>query len=95
MPMRVHYSTGVRKKLQEKHGVSEKEVSECFENRIKGLLVDDREEHKTDPATLWFIAETNQRRLLKIVFIAVDKNVHIKTAYEPNAIETSIYNTKA
>lgn len=44
------------------------------------------------PPTQWFIAETNQGRLLKIVFIEFDSGeICIKTAYEPNKKEQEIY----
>ncbi|MGL4222381.1 MAG: ADP-ribosyl-(dinitrogen reductase) hydrolase [Shewanella sp.] len=79
-------------KLQNKHGVSRKEAIECLYNRSGKLLKEMREEHQTTPPTLWFIAETNRGRQLKIcLVIDQQKNVHIKTAYEPNAMEISIY----
>ena len=74
-----------------KHDVKECEVHQCFENKCGVFLEDDREENKTDPATLWFIAPTNKERLLKIVFIYDNGNNHIKTAYEPNQVEIDIY----
>lgn len=43
---------------------------------------DDREEHRTDPPTQWFVAETDRGRRLKICFVLQDGHVHIKTAYE-------------
>lgn len=87
-------SAPVREKLDQKHGVTEKEICQCLENRCGEFLIDDREDHQTDPATLWFIAETNCRRLLKVVFIFKDGNFHIKTAYKPNGNETAIYDEK-
>ncbi len=64
-----------------------------------GFLEDDREEHRTDPATQWFIAETNQRRKLKVVFILRhdlrSKRIDIRTAFEPNAEEMRIYEKHA
>lgn len=44
-------SDGVAEKLKEKHGVSEREVEQCFENKMFSSLTDTREEHKTDPVT--------------------------------------------
>jgi hypothetical protein len=41
---------------------------------------------------MWFIAETDSGRLIKIVFIELDDGSYeIKTAYEPNVIEVKIY----
>lgn len=78
-------------KLDKKHTVSTEEVEECFDNKCGVNLVDDREEHQTDPATLWFIAETNQGRLLKIIYVYRDGNIFLKSAYEPNENEIAIY----
>ena len=78
-------------KLKEKHGVSRREVEQCFDNREGGLLEDSREKHKTSPPTRWFIAPTNRGRLLKIVIVAYCGNVYLKSAYEPNKAEIGIY----
>ena len=60
-------------------------------NRIGGFLEDMRLDHKTEPPTLWFIAETNAGRLLKVVFMELDNQYELKTAYEPNKDEVKIY----
>ena len=79
-------------KLKSKHNVSVDEVFECFLNRTKGLLEDTRVNHKTNPPTLWFIAETDRARRLKIVFIQiVNGEYEVKTVYEPNDVEIKIY----
>jgi hypothetical protein len=87
-------SAAVREKLEVKHGVREQETRQCLENRCGEFLIDDREDHRTVPPTLWFIAETNRRRRLKIVFVFKAGNIHIKTAYQPNANEIAIYDEK-
>lgn len=47
---------------------------------------------RANPPTLWFIAETNQGRALKVVFIELQNGIYeIKTAYEPNKTEVKIY----
>lgn len=84
-------SSEVLEKLATKHNVEQREVEQCFENLIGLFLEDDREDHRTDPPTLWFIATTNKSRILKVVFIFIDGNVHIKSAFEPNEDEISIY----
>jgi uncharacterized DUF497 family protein len=92
MALNLIISNAVIKKLDEKHSVTRDEVEECFYNRIKGLLEDVREQHKTNPPTMWFIAETNEGRLLKVVFIELPNEAYeIKTAYEPNDNEVEIY----
>jgi len=93
----IKFSDKVVDKLKVKHNVTAAEVLECFKNRCPGskFLIDTRETHKTDPATHWFIAETNKGRSLKICFIpphsANQQSVEIKTAFEPNETEVNIY----
>ncbi|MDE1255102.1 hypothetical protein L9W76_18455 [Vibrio aestuarianus] len=85
----------IKAKLKVKHGVSISEVEECFSNREKGFLEDTREQHKTNPATQWFIAETDYGRKLKVVFIEFPDRIELKTAYSPNEIEIEIYEKHA
>jgi Protein of unknown function (DUF497). len=84
-------SSSVLQKLKSKHNVDRREVEQCFENIVGTYLTDNREDHKTDPPTLWFVAPTNQNRLLKVVFIFIDGNIHIKSAFEPSHKEITIY----
>ena len=78
-------------KLAEKHGVSLSEVHQCFEN-IEGIFLDDdRTGNRTVPPTQWFLACTNQGRLVKIVFVPKDGKVFLKTAYPPNRNEIRLY----
>ena len=56
-------------KLKSRHRVIRSEVEQCFSNRQGKLLIDNRELRKTNPPTLWFIAKTNNGRLLKVVYI--------------------------
>lgn len=84
-------SQATENKLMASHGVSIAEVRQCFFNRNGRLLVDNRALTKTNPPTLWFIAETNQIRTLKIVYIQIGAEIHLKTAYEPNDVEFAIY----
>ena len=87
----------VRQKLANKiPPVSEQEIRECFRNRTHAFLKDTRRKNKTNPPTLWFIAQTNKRRRLKIVFIRRTINsCIIKTAYGPDKNEEFIYEEKA
>ncbi len=81
----------VLNKIITSHNVTIAEVGQCFLNRNRRLLVDNRILTKTNPPTLWFIADTNNVRTLKIVYIQNGLQVHLKTAYEPNEVETAIY----
>jgi len=93
--VRLVITTQIRSKLLEKHKVTEKEVRECFLNRERIALKDEREDHKTEPPTLWIISKTNHLRELKLVFMIKERNVILKTAYEPNQKEFQIYLSKA
>ncbi len=84
-------SEPILEKLDEKHGVCRREVEQCFENLDGPLLIDDREDHKSDPPTLWFLARTNRNRLLKVVYIQRGQRIFLRTCYEPNETEISIY----
>lgn len=81
-------------KLQNKHDVTRREIEQCFENRIGNYLEDDREEHRTNPPTLWFVAQTNCDRILKVIFVLLDGNIYIKSAYEPSQKVIDIYDNK-
>jgi hypothetical protein len=89
--MAIIISPKILEKLRDKHQVDPTEVSECFSNRCGKELEDTREDHATDPPTRWFIARTNHRRLLKLAYVCRGSNIYIRTAYEPNAEELSIY----
>lgn len=78
-------------KLENKHNVSKREIEQCFENLCGVYLEDTREDHKTDPVTLWFVSETNQTRVLKVAFMIKDGSIHIKSAYQPNQQEIRLY----
>ena len=90
--MKIYVSDRVQEKLNTKHGgVSQNEIRECFANRTGRVLIDGREDHLTNPVTRWFIAETNRGRKLKICYIPYPDQRVIKSAFEPNAEELSIY----
>jgi uncharacterized DUF497 family protein len=91
--MAIIISAAVKKKLSDKHGVTEKDVQEAFANRTGKLLFDHREKHDSDPRTMWFVALTNRRRFLKVCFIQRDTGTYIRTAYIPNDTELNIYKT--
>lgn len=92
----VYIDKAIQAKIMEKHQVSCKEVRECFLNRNGDYLVDDREDNRTDPATLWFLARTNCDRLLKVCFIYSEERgtSFLKTAYAPNEAEIELYSIK-
>lgn len=88
-------SSEVKTKLAEKHNVTPREFEQCFENRVGGLLTDNREQHKTTPPTLWFISRTNRQRVLKVVYIQDGPHIYLRTCYLPNQVEINIYNRHA
>lgn len=96
MTFSIKISPKVSAKLTSKHSVTEAEVRKCFANIEGGFLVDDREDHRTDPPTYWFIAETDHGKKLNACFVhEKDESgnvcIHLKTAYPPNEKALSIY----
>jgi len=93
-------SAKITAKLAQKHNVTREDIEQCFATRSKGFLRDVREEHRTNPPTLWFISETYNGRKLKVVFIRIDggngvKDFAIKTAFEPSDEDLMVYNRHA
>jgi hypothetical protein len=84
-------SPAILEKLTDKHGVTRREIEQCFENREGEYLEDSREEHKTDPATLWFISPTNAGRKLKVIFVFNNGNIYIKSAYDAKPSHIEVY----
>lgn len=81
----------IEKKLTERHNVTRRDVEQCFENKTGRSLLDTREKHATNPPTQWFLAQTNRRRTLKVVYILLKGRVKIKSCFEPNEDEKRIY----
>jgi hypothetical protein len=84
-------SPAILEKLETKHKVSRREVEQCFENVEGEYIEDTREEHKTDPATLWFVAPTNNHRKLKVLFVFNNGNIYIKSAFDAKASHIAMY----
>lgn len=81
-PMGFIISKRVREKLMRPdHGVTEAELLECFANRCGGECTDEREEHKTNPLTRWFVAETDYGRRIKVMYVPLELGIEIKSAY--------------
>lgn len=89
--MQVKVSERVLKKMRQKHGVEPEEVAQCFLNRSGKYYTDTREDHRTDPPTYWFVAETDKGRVLKIVFVRHPESFAIKSAFEPKDGSDRLY----
>jgi uncharacterized DUF497 family protein len=85
----------VEDKLSSKHGLTIAEVRQAFVNREGGYLEDDRDQHRTDPPSQWFVAPTNHGRVIKVVFVHRDGKIVLKTAYDANPTEARIYERHA
>jgi len=66
-----------------------------FRQPNKSYLEDLRNQHKTVPPTRWFIAKTDAGRVLKIIFVDLGTDQRLKSAFEPNQFEVSIYDRHA
>lgn len=89
--MSIVISAKVRVKLAQKHRVSEREVREAFADQPDTVLLDTREEHASDPPTVWFIASTYNGRKLKVCYIETEEDVIVRTAYDPNEAELRMF----
>lgn len=86
-------SPEIEQKLARKHGLKRTDIEQCFRNRLRSYLIDTRLEHLTDPLTEWFISENDRGDLIKVVCIFENGLIFLKSAFTPNEIEISIYNT--
>jgi len=86
-------SPAIQGKLALKHGISRSDVEQCFLNRTRSYLIDNRLDHQTDPPTEWFISENDRGVFIKVVFIFDDGMIYLKSAFPPNLTEICIYNT--
>lgn len=86
----------IRKKLANKEPpVTESEIQQCFCNATHQPLIDTREEHKTNPPTRWFVAETDYGRKIKIMYVPTPEGLYIKSAYNATEEIRRIYNKYA
>ncbi|OGQ35556.1 MAG: hypothetical protein A3F16_00075 [Deltaproteobacteria bacterium RIFCSPHIGHO2_12_FULL_43_9] len=83
----------VKEKIKFIHSVDFIEAEEAFFNFKGPMLIDDREKHKSKPHTVWFISETFEGRLLKLVIIPyIEEGLAVlRTAYEPSKEEKELY----
>lgn len=88
----------VTKQVEEKllakfHPVTIIEVEEAISTFDGRMILDDRPNNKTNPPTYWFLAETFDGRLLKIVIKLDKKNkaAYLRTAYAPDEEEIIFY----
>lgn len=86
-------SSAIEGKLTLKHQITRQDVEQCFINRTRSYLIDNRLDHQTDPPTEWFIAENDRGIPIKVVFIFDDGLIYLKSAFPPNSTEIRIYNT--
>lgn len=79
---------------QDDHGnVSRKEVLECFENHCGSYAYDKRPHHLDGDGnpSPWFVAETNKRRKLKIMFVLERGKIFLKSAYPATEKVNELY----
>lgn len=89
--MQFKVSDRVLKKMRQKHGVDPEEVNQCFLNRTGRFYADTREDHRTNPPTYWFVAETDKGRVLKVVFVRYPDFFAIKSAFVPEDGSDRLY----
>lgn len=94
--MKLFLSASIREKLSGKTPpVKESEIKQCFANMTREPITDNREDHRTDPLTRWFVAETDYGRTLKVMYVPREDGIHIKSAYDATANIIRIYTKHA
>lgn len=88
--MTIRISPGILAKITSR-GIRVIEIEQCFLNRDGGFCEDTRAHHLTNPLTKWFVAETDKGRALKLMFVATDDGVDLKSAYDATAEVSRIY----
>ncbi len=93
--MQLIASKAIQDKILSEHDVMMIEAEEAFNNFAGYPLQDSRAKNRTKPETMWFLAETYDGRLLKVVYIPYpDQNLAVlRTAYEPDNDEVDLWNT--
>jgi hypothetical protein len=91
--MFLYVSDAIEQKILEFHKVTVIEAEEAFSSFNGKMLEDDRAKHRTKPPTYWFLSETYDGRLLKLVMKILwdDKIAFLRTAYEPSDEEINYY----
>lgn len=90
--MKLNFAPSIVEKLAGKTPpVTPDQVRQCFANREGRFLEDTREDHKTNPPTQWFVAETDYGVCLKVCFIKENDLLTIKSAFVANEDEKRIY----
>ncbi|MDD9950380.1 MAG: ADP-ribosyl-(dinitrogen reductase) hydrolase [Zetaproteobacteria bacterium] len=93
--MQLICSEEIESKLLEKHGIELWEVEFSFANFEGYPLEDNRAQHRSIPTTVWFLSETHDGRVLKVVIIPEPEKgfAVLRTAYEADTQEIELWNT--
>ena len=88
--MGLFISAKVQQKIATRN-ITRDEIEQCFLNHHERYLIDEREDHRSDPPALWFVGATDSGRRLKVVFIDSDSEISLRTAYAPSRQEEKVY----
>lgn len=88
-------SQRIKEKLSDdNHRITESDIHQCFANVEGGFLIDDREEHRTDPPTRWFVSQNDYGVRIKVMFIFRGQDIFIKSAYKATDAVSDMYERK-
>lgn len=93
----VVFTRAIVEKLKSKEPTVEPwEVEDAFSRWEGKTVIDDRENNRTNPPTVWFISDTSEGRVLKVVgiFLINKKEFVVKTAYDPDDWEVKFYENR-
>lgn len=75
-------------------GISEREISQCFQNREGAFLCASYSEMDVVIESAWFVSYTNKLRKMKVVFSYDGQQVSIISACEADDVTCRIYSSK-
>jgi uncharacterized DUF497 family protein len=85
-------SNKIKAKLLLKHQVTVEEVIQAFADRPDYVVEDEREDHKSDPPTVWFVASTDRGRMLKVAYIQRGDDIYLRTAHPAKEAHIRLFN---
>lgn len=78
----------------EASGISERDITQCFQNRDGGFLLASSFDSIEHIESAWFVSTTNKLRKIKIVFSFDGKLVSVLSASEADDLACRIYSSE-
>lgn len=77
---------------QDHGGLTRADIEDCFRNRCGRKCLDTRPQHATPPHdTYWFVSSDKNGRRIKIVFLMIDGQIILKSAFPATPVVESVF----